>query len=435
MGIQTKGVHFSYLHAFGLPSGKIRHADLADLQDPDKYLKAVVNNGLENEKLFVRGVGQIRSGMGPRTLRKNTRPLVGDSVLARMKLVYENANTINGRLPYLPYIPIVVDILPSKQRHYKLDFNITPVPPGLARDRCRLSASIHYFPIGCVVSRVGLYMAADDYLDAMDIIPELKFQRQVIVKMTRRGGQAFEGTLPDFQKMIESDFIQGVCGQKEDPATIGSFSFVDFAETDRAPDLTTDRNLIFAAVESSTVRDPNSLKNISYALPSSPEHYEGFIDGLTVFGDRFGFVWTSPYVDEWMRLRYRRHLRNLVSLVLVQLSLNTQLLALDQSGLRDRIRSGTFLRQVEKGLVAPDLYWPLSIRHYLTVQHSFDADAPKEKLFAAIRDSIDTGKVIPSTAMEIDKILDSIAQITKDSGKSVAGLIMNVISDLIGLKP
>jgi len=432
MSIRAKTVYFSYLHAFRVPVYKIRQRNFLELHDPKNYRDMVVNNRLVTKWPFVRGVGQLRSALNARSLKKHPPPYpTGDVIWHNMKSFYENVGM--EKLPFLPCIPVVVDILPSKQRSYALDFSDLSGTSSIAANRCRMSASIYYFPVGCAVSRVGLFLAADDAFDSDSVIPILKFPQKVKVSLYRSGGHHFEGTFVDFVDSVETKFLTGVLGEEEKATTIGRYSFMDLMDTDRSVDEKSDRNLLFKSIESTLTNDPNAaMQNIAYSMPLEGGDYG---KGITVCGDRFGFNWFPPSIQQPLYFRYRRLLRNLVMLVFAQSSLSSQVMALEQMGWHTQIKSKAFLNQLKGGVIGPDLLWPLSIKHYLLIQHTFDTDEVRRNLYLSLRGSIDRSNTIDATVGKIDLMLKELADETAAAGGNVDRFFSTIFNAVTGLKP
>ncbi len=177
--------------------------------------------------------------------------------------LYNNSLAKDKTLPFLPFIPSIIDLLPSKQRHYRLDVSLLPGSFSRADEKlCRMSFSIYYFPIGCAISRIGLYLGAEGYLfEPKDLVPLLKRpEKRLKVEVFRKNDLIFEGYLFDMMKQMQKQFTQELCGSKEvQTKTLKRFSFADFVDTSRALKEDTDKGIIFDVVESTFTRTANAM--------------------------------------------------------------------------------------------------------------------------------------------------------------------------------
>jgi hypothetical protein len=174
------------------------------------------------------------------------------------------------------------------------------------------------------------------------------------------------------------------------------------------------------------------MQNIAYSMPLEGGDYG---KGITVCGDRFGFNWFPPSIQQPLYFRYRRLLRNLVMLVFAQSSLSSQVMALEQMGWHTQIKSKAFLNQLKGGVIGPDLLWPLSIKHYLLIQHTFDTDEVRRNLYLSLKGSIDRSNTIDATVGKIDLMLKELADETAAAGGNVDRFFSTIFNAVTGLKP
>lgn len=444
MSAQTPSFHVSYLHATSVPLDRIANPRFASFhEDPSAYRNLVLESEGTRKPLFVKSVGRLRSACNPISLSSGgaTRlPPMPDPLWSRMEALYHAAPVVEGKLPYLPSLPLASDVLPSNQRTYQLDF--AGCSGGLSKlspKNCRLSASLYYFPIGCAVTRIGLFaMSPDSPLDARDVVALTKNASSVRLTVRWKSGgkgrkrRSFQGSLLDYSQLLEQRFLRGLCGEGQRPNTIGTYSFNDFSGLIPSLDLNRDSELVFQTIQSALTNQPAVLPaNVAYSLPSSSG--AGVLTGATILGDRAGFLWTPPQVDERWRVQYRRVVRNMTTLVLAQLSLPGLLMGLEQAGWSEQIRSKTFFATLKRGLFPPSLIWPLTIRHYATIQACFETDDLRTPLFRKIRESLDRLGNIAAIPGKTDRMLAELERETQAAGKSFGATVSRAVSAVKGL--
>ncbi len=427
--LSLRSVYFSYLHGFSFPLDELKDPHFSFLNKGQLYREHVVDNKIGRMKPFVKKVGQLRSALEPRNLDKHERDYpIGDPIWGPIRDTYRNPFTIGGKIPFFPCFPVVVDFLPSKHRTYCL--NPSELPDSASKvspDLSKMSFSFFYFPTGCVISRVGLYLEAEDYvLDPFDLIRVFKAPKKLYISLKRASGEV--STL-GFQEMIdelESLFVDGICGShiKDKPVTVKRFSMIDFADASGPISVNHNLDLISKSIESTFENDAAGLPNLSPRLPLDGNYEQG----ITVIGDRFGFDWMPKDLEFHFRLGYRRSFRNLLMLIFAQLQLQNQVFALEQMGWRDQIKSSNFLRQLKNGVSGPALEWPLSFMHCLQIQHAFDLDQVNKRLYSQLRPLIDRDKVIDQTTSQMKNRLTELADETKEANSTLGSFINNLIS-------
>jgi hypothetical protein len=350
-----------------------------------------------------------------------------DTVWASMSNLYNNSLAKDKTLPFLPFIPSVIDLLPSNQRHYYLDVSVLPGSFSKADKKlCRMSFSIYYFPIGCAISRIGLYLAAEGYLfEPKDLTPLLKRpEKHLKVRVSKKNRMIFQGYLFDMMKQMQKHFTQELCGSNEVQAkTLKRFSFADFVDTSRPLKEVADIGIIFKVVESTFTRTANAMsRNIGYPLMNSDGDYE---DTIVIAGEKYGFIWVPKSVELTDHLLYRRYLRNLAMLLLVQQSLYIQISAIESSRWRDQIRSNLFIKQIKQGVLGPVILTPLTLLHYIQIQKTFGKNILQ--LYEGLRESIDSDKTIDQTADKLQEYFKQVDQEVQASAGTVHGLISSFI--------
>lgn len=417
---------------FYVPIDKIKPKHFVNFHKPNnyynEYIRAEESEESEEQRLFVNGVGEFRSALGVKDLKqKKYGPPVLDSVWASMSNLYNNSLAKDKTLPFLPFIPSVIDLFPSKQRYYRLDLSLLPGSFSKAdEDFCRMSFSIYYYPIGCAISRIGLYLDAVDYVfEPGDLAPLLKRPEKYLkVSVSKKNRMIFDGYLFNMVKQMQKHFTQELCGSNEMEAkTLKRFSFADFVDTSRALDEVTDKEIIFNVVESTFTRNANAMPpNIGYPMWSEDAGYEKTI---VIAGDKYGFIWVPQSVELAHHLLYRRYLRNIAMLLMVQQSLYVQMSAIESSRWRDQIRSNLFIKQIKQGVLGPVILTPLTLLHYVQIQKTFGRNI--RKLYDGLKESIDPDKTIDQTSDKLQEYFEQVDQEVQASAGTVHGLISSFI--------
>jgi hypothetical protein len=424
-------LYLSFLDMFYVPVDKIKPKHFVNFHNPNIYYNEYIRREKSQEKrLFVNGVGEFRSALGVKDLKEKEYDYpVLDSVWASMSNLYNNSLAKDKTLPFLPFIPSVIDFLPSNQRHYYLlDVSLLPGSFSKADEKlCRMSFSIYYFPIGCAVSRIGLYLGAEGYLfEPKDLTPLLKRpEKHLKVRVSKKNRMIFQGYLFDMMKQMQKHFTQELCGSYEVQAkTLKRFSFADFVDTSRPLKVVADKGIIFKVVESTFTRPANAMpRNIGYPLKNSDGDYE---DTIVIAGDKYGFIWVPKSVGFTDHLLYRRYLRNLAMLLIVQQSLYVQISAIESSRWRDQIRSNLFIKQIKQGVLGPVILTPLTLLHYVQIQKTFGKNILQ--LYEGLRESIDSDRTIDQTADKLQEYFQQVDQEVQASAGTVHGLISKFIS-------
>jgi hypothetical protein len=445
--LKVKSAYLSFLNAFYVPTNKIRAERFLDFHDPNNYYGREVppdgdprKSALRPERLYVNGVGEFRSVYKPNNMKESAPHPESDSIWNSIGAVYSTASRVGEKLSFLPCLPSIIDYLPSKQRTYALDLSgLSGTLSTITGKQCRMSISMYYFPVGWAVSRVGIFLQAEDYsIDAIDLVPLFRLPSKIAVTIHRSGGEKrhkppISGNLTSFVGSIEKRFLREICGSPDDgssnPSVNSRYSIVDLVDTLPKVDAATNKDVIFSCIQSEFIDDQNSMPaNISRRLPTADG--AGMERGITIFGERFGFSWMPPTIATPLSIRYRRQLRILTMLTLIQMGLNVNVTSLEQMSWRDQIKSKEFVQQMKRGIMGPAIVWPLSFMHYLRVQHSFDSDEVRKQMYDDLRTSIDRRKLIDATTVTLKKHLDEVQDEVKNSASAVSGLVSQLISHL-----
>jgi hypothetical protein len=425
-----RSVYLSFLDMFYVPIDKIKPKHFVNFHNPNIYYNEYIRTEKSKEqRLFVNGVGEFRSALRVKDLqeKKYDYPVL-DSVWVSMSNLYNNSLKKDKMLPFLPSIPSIIDLLPSNQRHYNLDVSLLPGSLSKADKKlCRMSFSIYYFPIGCAISRIALYLGSEGYLfEPRDLAPLLKRPEKYLkVWVFKKNRKVFEGYLFDMMKQMQKHFTQELCGSNEvQTKTLKRFSFADFVDTSRPLNEVTEKDIIFKLVESTFTRTANAMsRNIGYPLINSDGDYK---DTIVIAGDKYGFIWVPQSVELTHHLLYRRYLRNLAMLLMVQQSLYVQISAIESSRWRDQIRSNLFITQVKQGFLGPAILTPLTLLHYVQIQKTFYKNILM--LYEGLKEPIDPDKTIDKTADKLQEYLKQVDQEVQTSAGTVHGLISKFIS-------
>ena len=435
--LRLGGVYFSLLHAFSIPIGQLNGPNLAFLSSPAKYLEYIVGGQLASSKVFIPDLGQFRSALTPHNLKKGREFPQTDPVWNALKGFYDTQLTVGGKLPFFPCIPLVLDYLPSKHREYFL--NLTGLQGEVGErvsKRSRLSLSIYYFPVGCAISRVGLYLEPQaDGPTPDNLIRTFKFPKNVQVVVKKDGKVVAEDDLVEFSRKLEHKFLDGMCGYgtAEDPVSIGRYSIFDITNASRPLDEQQDGEFIFRTAESTFLDSPAAIQgNIAYRMKDVEDHYRR---GITIGGDRFCFNWIPGEIVPMFQLRYRRWLRYLTMILLAQIHVSQQVNALEQTGWRDKIKSETFLHQLSDGIFGPPLTWPLSFMHCLLSNRSFSSQESVNQQYWRLKSIIDRQHLIDAAIQKMTGNLTELQQQVNTGAQTVAGQVSNVISAIETLKP
>jgi hypothetical protein len=430
--VRLKDAYLAFLHAFVVPLEEIDQKHFAFLGSPQQYREYVVDRRLLVDKVFIPGLGQFRSALSPHTLNKKKRAPEDDVIWSNIKNLYQSPVTLGGKLPFFPVVPAVVDSLPSKHRTCSIDLSQSGITVGindLSSFSARLSLSISYFPVGCAVSRVGLYVGTNGYsLDPLELIPIFKFPKNVKVTI-KRDGNATNADLVTEIESVERMFVGGLLGRPFDDkvTSIGRYSILDCVNASRRIEETTDSALIFKTIESTLLGQPAELKgNLAYRLPTG---LGGYDRGITTGGDRFCFNWVPETVPVEFQMRYRRLIRNLIMIIFAQMYMSRQTVALEQMGWRDQIRSKTFLHQLASGIFGQrSLEWPLSFMHCLQAHHAFESDEVRFRLYGQLRATVDRQNLIDAANKQMTSNLVQLQDEVKAGANQVSGTISNAIS-------
>lgn len=441
----VKSFHISFLETFSLPIDRIEQSDrVKEFHKQNNYYESILQDKFHKKRFFVKGVGEFRSVLEPRHLNKKKGYPRSSTIWGSMAIPCQSAVSSIGHLPFLPCIPTVIDFLPSKQRTYTLDLSqLHGSLPKADKEKCKLSISIYYFPVGFAVLRIGLFFQAQDYAFDPDDIKSLKSPVkpiQVSILKFKKGSSSkkpspLNGLLFDIARVLEKRFIKEFLEleSESEPQILDRYSLIDLVDTSRSIDVKTDQQLIFKLIESTNLSDSSVMPpNISYRMLTKSGDYDN--TGITICGDKFGFIWTPSSVFEPLRLLHRRDIRNLAMLLMIQKSLDYHIRSLESMSPSDQIKNKLFVKQMKDGIVGPTLKWPLSFMHYLQAQQSFETDTKRKGLYANLRKSVDQENIIEKNESKIKLYFDRLEKEVKQSADSVHEIFSKIINTITSLK-
>ena len=413
--LKTKGVHLSFLQLYEIPTDRSTKKRFLNFHNPDNYYNYIKNE--VKERIFVNRVGEFRSALKVRDLKEkpDRDPVVEDTMWMNFNSLYNNNLRKGKNLAVLPCIPSIIDIIPSKQRSYKLDLSLLPQTLAtINQTDSKMSISIYYFPIGCAISRIGIFLSAKDYsLDPYDLVypfksPEKFFKAQIWT--WKESKITIDGYITKIVNAYLHRFAQELSGSENEESFIikshSRYSIIDLVINSRNLDQNEDKKLIAKFLESTHFTDKDvQIDNASLRMRSPP----GYEEGIITCGDKYGFIWSPPSVDMALRLLYRRYVRNLALLTMVQKSLTKYITLIESGVFEDQNNSiGSIKENIKEFLL-------LTIHHYLRIHRSFYGDENLKWIYDNLRNSMDSKNTIKQTELKLKTYLRNLDDPKKQS--------------------
>lgn len=433
-----KEVHLSFLESHYVPAEKISLAAYQWLNVPNMYYERAIRDKLAKREVFIPGVGEFKSPLKPNVRHPNRDFPYGDRIWDAMGVDYESHLKVRNKVLFAPRIPVIADYLPSGQRKYALDTTDLPGTLATADNKLsKVSVSIYYFPLGYAVTRIGIFLKTSQTFDPDDLVRFLRVPDRCLGVTVRKGRKILEtGKLVTVAKRVLQRFVNELCappkkhslfGKNNDvPEDVGvsvgtRYSLVDFvslADSSKSMSPALDRETIFNIIKSSQIRTVD-------ALPKPLEEENGFI----ICGDQRGFMWLSPNLEipAWRQL-YRRHVRNLAMLVLIQKAMSVNTASLSEVDWFDRTNR-SLLRDLKEGFIPSFQFWPLSYLHCLHVQKVFLSDADFTTLYLYLKEQIDATGSIDGTTKLLEDRLGTVAA----EGRASRDEDMQILSQIISV--
>lgn len=399
-----RSIHLSFLEAHYTYPEKIESKHYAWLNVPNSYYDKAIAGNLTGKQVFVPSVGQFRSALNPRhpfpQLEDAPYP---DLVWGMLKESYDTTRTAVGKVPFYPFVPVMVDYLPSQRREYSMD--ITSLPGTLAsakQDLSKASISLYYFPIGYTITRVGLYLETGQSFDPADIVPLFRYPDRFCRTTVKKGERVLEAdSLVAIASSVLRRFVSEICKPNEVALSVARrYSLVDFAEASEPARIVSpseDGEVIFNLIKSSQIREQGKV----------PEPNIGE-EGFDVAGDQRGFMWMQRELPiPAFRPLHRRKIRNLAMLILIQQAVAGKTTSLEDVNWNERV-SKSLLRQWWDGIVPPSQFWPVSYLHCLHLHHPFATDINVNGLYKYLRKHIDPGDSIGTITNEFEERMKTV---------------------------
>jgi hypothetical protein len=332
------------------------------------------------------------------------------------KLLSRSMPNIQKGMILTQHYPCAIDILPSKDKKYKM--NASTLPESLRNvKKTRMSFSIRIYPAGLASLRLGWFLTTEKSFKIEDII-EFLVRKRATIEIDE-----LELSVGELTEEYARRVIDGLV-RSEKPSLFWdyTYSIVDIVE---ATGLTLQQNY-----------NDVFLPLLSLSMQSEKGGYT--INNLSKRGDVLlagtkSAVTYLPSADEADRRKLRRWLRNIIELFSIQKSLVNEIETMGISETFEQLRKEYWLKTLEKGLLPPTIKYLFSLWNYTNL-HFQTYPLRKEAWRVRYNEILKTLDTNDSIRISNDKVKTQLEETVKqasEASKKVGGWLRSLL-EIVG---
>ena len=423
--LKVNRLSLSFLDLYEVPRDRIVGDSLAALRNPDDYYSFVSQGKDAPAQIRTKRLGGLRSGLRGDLPTDETRPRP-DEFWSNLNSFYDElSGKLKKKLPCFPCIPLVLAYLPNKNRSYSMDF--TKLPGSLSSSSTgKLSVSTYFFPLGYAVSRIGVYLESAAGFDPGDIsVLADRPERFLWATVSGRRGKK--------KVLLEDDSLFSIVSGKQRSfyqamvsfqgpvlvRSLGRYSVVDLVDVSRELDLQGDANVI-TQLTGSPPSGAASFENVPYQ------------DAVNIPTPWTTLIRLPGWAQDDFRRAYRRRIRNLAMLLLIQRSLYSRVMGVSSRELIEVLRSGDLVQRLIGIFAPPKVLDSFSFLHYLTAQEpAFGNHHSVKVMYRAMRALIDEEGTIQKSTDNMVTCLNEIKEQVDKSGALASQILSTIMKALL----